>query len=117
MANEEQRKILRQGSEVWNSWRSGKPDVMPDLTGANLFEANLYGANLNEANFNGADLHEANLCRADLHVADLSMADLSEANLSHAKLRNAKFGLPLARRGFARRGPPWGRSPSERSWW
>ena len=42
-----------------------------NLSGANLFRADLSGANLSEANLSGADLSGANLFRADLSGADL----------------------------------------------
>jgi len=46
MANQEQLDILMQGVEDWNRWRKEYPDILPDLRGANLSEANLRGANL-----------------------------------------------------------------------
>ena len=50
-----------------------------DLSGANLYRANLYGANLSGANLYRADLSGANLSGADLYRANLSGADLSGA--------------------------------------
>lgn len=44
MANPKHLKILRQGVETWNQWRRDHPNVVPDLHGANLREANLVGA-------------------------------------------------------------------------
>ena len=51
MANEEHLEILRSGVEHWNAWREQNADVTnylanlrdADLTGANLFDANLSG--------------------------------------------------------------------------
>lgn len=88
MANAEHFRIIRQGAENWNRWRKGNP-VIPDLSGANLSEANLYGAKLREANLNGADLSEANLYSANLKDADLYGANLSNANLRGASLDSA----------------------------
>ena len=48
-----------------------------DLSGANLFEANLIQCDLR-----GANLRGANLSHADLRLADLTGADLRDANLS-----------------------------------
>ena len=73
-------------------------DVKPfaDLSGANLFgadlsRANLSGANLFGADLSGADLSGANLFGANLFGADLSGADLSGANLFGADLSRAKI--------------------------
>mgnify|MGYP006447990633 CR=1 FL=1 len=46
MANPEHIKILKQGAEVWNEWRSKNPTVEPgffeaDLSGADLFQVDL----------------------------------------------------------------------------
>ncbi len=41
MANEEHVAPLRQGVNVWNAWREKEPSIRPDLSGANLTEANL----------------------------------------------------------------------------
>lgn len=81
MANEEHLAILKQGVEVWNKWREANPDVRPDLSKTNLYEADLRWANLSETN-----LSKVNLGRADLSWADLSVADLVEANLIRTNL-------------------------------
>ncbi len=60
-----------------------------DLEGANLEEANLSGADLRWANLRGANLYRANLSRADLSRADLRGANLSGANLEGANLYRA----------------------------
>jgi len=62
-----------------------------DLFGADLSRADLTGANLTGANLSGADLSGANLFRANLSGADLSGANLSEANLSGADLFGANL--------------------------
>ena len=121
MANPDHLKILQQGVEVWNDWRTKEPLVLPDLheanlgkadlgdanlseanlIRANLREARLIGATLSEANLSGADLRkaqclgtsfrEANLSKANLNAADLSMAHLVEANLGGANLGLAQL--------------------------
>ena len=69
-----------------------------DLSGANLYEANLSGAKLYEANLYGANLSGANLSRTDLSGANLSGANLYEANLSGANLSGANlYGANLSR--------------------
>jgi uncharacterized protein YjbI with pentapeptide repeats len=106
MANSEHLALLQQGVAIWNEWRIKNPGSLPDLSGADLSEANLRqaqlsAADLSEANLrqadlsaaklNGADLRCADLTGADLRYADLRYADLSRANLSAANLRQAKL--------------------------
>ena len=62
-----------------------------DLSGANLSRADLFGANLSGANLSRANLSGADLSRADLSRADLSGANLSRANLSRADLSGAGY--------------------------
>ncbi|MHC4394219.1 MAG: pentapeptide repeat-containing protein [Planctomycetota bacterium] len=117
MANEKQLAILRRGVSVWNKWRRKNPDIIPDLSGANLITEDLVGANLinaklrgamfgladlsgadlsdadlRDANLNGADLKGADLKGADLRMADLRDADLSWVDLRWADLSWATFG-------------------------
>jgi uncharacterized protein YjbI with pentapeptide repeats len=89
VADQEHLNILRQGVEVWNEWRSKEPSVLPDLSGANLFRADLSAANLGGANLNGAKLDGANLFRADLSAANLGGANLNGAKLDGANLFRA----------------------------
>jgi hypothetical protein len=94
VANEEYLKIICQGVAVWNEWRLKHPELIPDLSGANLHEANLHGAdlsraNLSRANLRDADLQETNLSGAHLIGTDLINADLTGANLSGANLSGA----------------------------
>ncbi|MEH2546805.1 hypothetical protein V1283_003450 [Bradyrhizobium sp. AZCC 2262] len=95
---------LKKGVAAWNAWRDENPDIRPDLSGANLYraqlskvnlgevnlrEANLSEASLYDARLAGADLRKAKLYQADLNFAKLGGADLSMANLSGARLRTA----------------------------
>jgi hypothetical protein len=46
MPNEGQLKILKQRVEVWNKWRKKEnPEIMPDLSSANLRMANFHKGN------------------------------------------------------------------------
>lgn len=88
MANKKQLAILKQGTHVWNKWRSN------NLTKFGLWEIDLSGADLGGAKLGGADLggvdlSKANLCGANLGSADLIYAKLYKANLSDADLGSA----------------------------
>jgi hypothetical protein len=81
---------------AWNAWRRESPDILPDLTRANLTKANLSGAAIYEAYRSGGaglgevlDLHFANLGGADLIGANLGWANLIGANLGGADLIGA----------------------------
>ncbi|MTJ47590.1 pentapeptide repeat-containing protein [Dolichospermum sp. UHCC 0259] len=99
MANPEHLAILKQGKEIWNKWRNENLDVIPDLSDAflyradlseaNLYRSNLYRAELSETDLSSANLSEANLGRADLRGTDLRGADLRGADLSRADLSRA----------------------------
>ena len=121
MANEEHLQIIRQGVEIWNEWRQKNPELIPDLSEANLSgeylvginlskatlcetilpgvnlsraylnEANSYKANLDRANLHGAYLGGANLGRASLRGANLCKANLSAVNLGWADLTDANL--------------------------
>ena len=54
MANPKHVEILKQGVEVWNEWRKENPNVIPDLTGANLSRADLTKRNFYGMNFRGS---------------------------------------------------------------
>jgi uncharacterized protein YjbI with pentapeptide repeats len=78
MANDEQVALLKQGVAAWNTWRGENPNVVPELSGANLYGAYLRGANLTGANLSDADLWAATLVdtilRALISPAVASMA-------------------------------------------
>lgn len=110
-SQEEQVNTIRLGAANWNEFRSANPNLMPDLSGADLFFTDLSGINLSDslmanvilegANLTSADLrnanlrsafmfgsslNNANLSGAHLVTADLSGVDLSGANLSNAQM-------------------------------
>jgi pentapeptide repeat protein len=90
MANDEHVALLAQGVAAWNAWRDENPDIVPDLTGANLNSAQLRRVNLTGANLSGAQLRVAYLRRANLIGADLRGADLGQAHL-RANLQGANL--------------------------
>ena len=101
MADPEHLKLLQQGVNVWNMWRTEEPLIRPDLVGADLGHADLgradlhqadfSWANLVEANLRGANLFQANFSRSNLEAADLGGTQLMHANLSGANLGAAKL--------------------------
>jgi uncharacterized protein YjbI with pentapeptide repeats/uncharacterized RDD family membrane protein YckC len=71
-------------------------DVVSDLSGAELKEANLAGANLTQVQMNNtnlirANLQQARLVKAQLNNANLSSAELLEADLSQGLLVKASL--------------------------
>ena len=105
MANQEHLDILKQGVETWNQWRKEHIDIQPDLSGADLIEANLSEADLREANLSYVSLYKADLSYAGLIEANLYKADLIEAKLWGADLSGAKLSeatLSKATLGYAR---------------
>ena len=72
MANPEHLAILKQGVQVWNNWRSEKPNISPDLRTADLFRFHLKGAFLLGVNLEGASLVAANLERSILWSFNVS---------------------------------------------
>jgi uncharacterized protein YjbI with pentapeptide repeats len=91
MANPEHLEILKQGVEVWNTWRRANPSIEPDLTRASLSGAHLVGADLNRADFREADLKGAILQGTDLIGTSFRQADLTKADLSWAVLERANL--------------------------
>jgi len=73
-----------QGVDIWKQWREEHDHIVPDLIGANLFEANLSGANLFYANLGGA-----NLVGAHFRGANLFRAKLSGKSFPHAYIHAA----------------------------
>jgi len=92
MANPEHLDILKQGVEVWNTWRKEHPKVRPDLGKADLAKTDLAGASLREVNLTGADLHESNLTGANLLRANLKQANLGNVSLSDASCSGVQLG-------------------------
>ena len=54
VANPEHLKILKRGVAAWHEWRAARPDLAPDLIGANLTKAQLRGTSFSGANLTGA---------------------------------------------------------------
>jgi hypothetical protein len=91
MADLELRSRLVGDVSGWNAWRARNPDLVPDLSGVDLRDADLRDAYLGRMNLAGADLSRANLCNAKLGRADLSGANLTRCDLERASLVDAKL--------------------------
>jgi len=102
LANPDQVPRLREGTDAWNEWRSGHPDLKPDLSNADLhgirlskgqYRANLIQSDLHGANLNEADLRSASLNLSVLTGAKLIRADLSDAEFIGAEVRRADLSF------------------------
>jgi uncharacterized protein YjbI with pentapeptide repeats len=91
MANEEHLAVLVKGVSVWNEWRRNNPEVLPDLSGAELQGMYLEGANFERVNFEGA-----NLSQCLLRWARFDEATLNEINLDGADIVNTMLISILA---------------------
>lgn len=105
-ANKHHFELIQQGAKAWNRWREKSGEKTPDLSGANLknadlrnvdfswvnlMEANLRESNLSWANFTRANLRKANVRRAILREANFSWATLSWVDFREAYLRWANL--------------------------
>ena len=94
--------ITEDGVTAWNAWRTENPEVVTNLSRAelegcylemanfgdtNLQDAVLKGARLSGAYFTGANLSGADLSGSQLTGAKLPGADLTGANLQQADLQ------------------------------
>lgn len=71
MVNRKHLKILKEGVDVWNNWRSNNPEIEPDLKGANL---------------QNLDLANINLSKTDIRSVNFIKTNLQGANLTDAKI-------------------------------
>ena len=90
--------ILRQGPEVWNTWRKKnlrykRPDLVARKLGKEQLQGTDIGNVLEEFDLSGVDLRGINLEGAHLASVDLSRAKLESANLKDACLIWARLDL------------------------
>lgn len=91
MASSKVLEAVKAGKQALAKFRAANPNVLLDLTEADLKGADLRGMNLRRALLVGAKLARADLSGANLNEADLTRASLKLANLSRADLRKANL--------------------------
>ncbi|OYD95158.1 hypothetical protein CDG77_10560 [Nostoc sp. 'Peltigera membranacea cyanobiont' 213] len=98
MANEEHLAILRKGREIWNRWREENPQVIPDLTKADLRGMYFGMFNLDYVDMQGAEIvGDSDLDEPDengygkLQGYNPSSADFTQASLRRANLSGLSF--------------------------
>lgn len=97
--------MLRKGPAAWNSWRSTRPAVKPDLSGidfstikdldppfTDLSYFDLSGADLRMSTLRHASFLETNLEGAYAVAADFCYATFIRCNLNGVRLRLARLG-------------------------
>jgi len=105
MANPEHFKILNQGVEAWNKWRS-EENWVADLSGLDLSRRDLSGfdfcsATLHRVTFTGANLRRAKFRQSRLLDSNFTAANLSECDFTFAALDHVKFvGCDLTSANF-----------------
>jgi uncharacterized protein YjbI with pentapeptide repeats len=85
LAGQDLRKVPRLASQLM-ALRKAQPNLIIDMSNANLRGASLAGISLTAARLNGANLSGADLRAVDLDAALLIGADLHAANLGNARL-------------------------------
>ena len=91
MASKKLVEIVQRGPKLLAKWRHQNPDIVVDLSDANLNGVNLRGANLRRAKLFGARMREADLIGANLTGADLTRTDLGNARLIKADFYTAEL--------------------------
>lgn len=92
MANAEHLEILKSGDGAWHEWRDENPDIIPDLSGADLSQLDL-----DNYNFRKVDLSKTKFNRSSLVETDFSFSSLVEASFDFAIIPNTNFiGADLA---------------------
>jgi uncharacterized protein YjbI with pentapeptide repeats len=89
VANQEHLDILKQGRAMWNEWRIRHLEMKPELSRADLRDAEFSGANFKGATFCDTDLsHAHTLTQEQLDHASLSRRNLTQGqNIPRTTLR------------------------------
>ena len=89
MANLEHERIVKQGKEAIDAWRTAHRGQRLDLSGADLSRVSLSEVNLHEADFTEADLSDAVAEEADFSSARLRSSSLIGAHFFDCDLSQA----------------------------
>src|SRR5260370_36805149 len=92
MANPQHVDFLKSGVANWNAWREHFPQIVHDLSDADLTELSAQGANLSNCVMDRVRLDGSNLISSTFESARVRYSSVSYASLSNASLRNADFG-------------------------
>lgn len=91
MASKKLLELAKKGRAALGRWRRDNPDLLLDLSGADLQDSNLRGANLKRADLTGANLQGADLVGAQLADTDLTRADLRSTKLVKADFYQSRL--------------------------
>ena len=83
--------IVKRGRTAIAKWRRANPQMLLNLSDADLSGVNLRGANLKRADLTGANLQGADLVGTQFAEAELTRADLRGAKLVKADLYQTKL--------------------------
>lgn len=89
MADSNHLKVFQQGRDAWDSWRKQNPDIIPDLSEADLHGTDMKFANFQHANLRGAQLAGMYAAHGQFHSADLREADLRDGQFPEASFLGA----------------------------
>lgn len=77
------------GGNLFQAEMTGGSFIRSDLSGANLFQADLAGASLPEAKLDGSNVYQANFIGADLTGTVMTGANIFQSNFTGAVLSDA----------------------------
>jgi|GEM_PF-3042508 len=86
MANIEHFSLLAKGISVWNEWRNNNPEIIPDLSDANLQGMYLECVNFEKVNLTGANLSQCKLRWARFDGAAIDNINIEEADVVNTAL-------------------------------
>src|SRR5215213_7254194 len=95
MAKKKHVDILRQGVEIWNTWREENPKVVPDLSKLVITKLDLSGANFEKVNFSDSKLTKCIFYETLFFQANLKNVKFKGSVLASAKLTGLILVMPI----------------------